>query len=104
MTRRLRTGVLHAQLAVDGMELVRLRSSNCATPQQSPLHQPYHRRRRCPVNPWIILGIVLFVAWAVLWLMFRIATGLIHLLVIIAIAMFIWGLVKRGARAVNRRV
>jgi hypothetical protein len=56
------------------------------------------------VNPWIILGIVLFVAWAVLWLMFRIATGLIHLLVIIAIAMFIWGLVKRGARAVNRRV
>ena len=56
------------------------------------------------MNPWIILGIVLFVAWAVLWLMFRIATGLIHLLVIIAIAMFIWGLVKRGARAVNRRV
>ncbi|HUF66573.1 MAG TPA: hypothetical protein VMM17_11425 [Gemmatimonadaceae bacterium] len=56
------------------------------------------------MNPWIILGIVLFVAWAVLWLMFRIATGLIHLLVIIAIAMFIWGLMKRGARAVNRRV
>jgi hypothetical protein len=56
------------------------------------------------VNPWVILGIVLLVFWAVLWLMFRIATGLIHLLVIIAIVAIVGGLLKRGARAVNRRL
>lgn len=51
---------------------------------------------------WI--GILLLVAWAVLWLGFHIVTGAIHLLVIIAVAMIVWGLVKRGARAVDRHV
>lgn len=48
---------------------------------------------------WI--GVVLFVLWVVLWLGFHIVSGLVHLLAIVAIAMIIWGLVKRGANAVS---
>ena len=55
------------------------------------------------MNPWVILGIGLLVLWAVLWLMFKVATGLIHLLVIVALVAIVWGLLRRGARAVKRR-
>jgi hypothetical protein len=55
------------------------------------------------VNPWVILGIALLVFWAVLWFMFKVATGLIHLLVIVALVAIVWGLLKRGARAVKGR-
>jgi len=48
------------------------------------------------------LGIILIVLWAVLWLGFHIVSGLIHLLIIIGIIMIVWGLIKRGARAVDR--
>ena len=51
---------------------------------------------------WI--GIVLLVVWAVLWLGFKIVSGLVHVLVIAGIVLIIWGLVKRGARAVGNRV
>ena len=52
----------------------------------------------------VALGILLLVAWAVLWLGFHIAGGLIHLLVVIGVVMLVWGLVKRGARAVDRKI
>ena len=52
----------------------------------------------------VILGIVLLVAWGVLWLGFNIVSGVVHLLVVVAVALIIWGLVKRGARAVNKHV
>lgn len=52
----------------------------------------------------VALGILLLVAWAVLWLVFHVASGLIHLLVIIGVVMLVWGLVKRGARAVDRKI
>jgi hypothetical protein len=42
-------------------------------------------------------------AWAVLWLGFKIVSGVVHLLVIVGLAMLVWALVKRGARAVGRR-
>lgn len=47
------------------------------------------------------LGAALLVLWGVLWLGFHIVSGLVHLLAIIAIAMIIWGLVKRGANAIR---
>jgi hypothetical protein len=51
---------------------------------------------------WI--GIVLLVLWGVLWLGFHIVSGLVHLIVVVAIAMIVWGLLKKGARAVDRRI
>jgi hypothetical protein len=50
------------------------------------------------------LGIVLLVLWAVLWLGFKIVSGVVHLLVIIGVVLLVWGLLKKGARAVGRRL
>lgn len=49
---------------------------------------------------WI--GFVLVALWGVLWLGFHVVSGLVHLLVLVAIVMIVWGLVKRGANAVDR--
>jgi len=49
------------------------------------------------------LGVVLLVLWAILWLGFKIIGGIVHLLVLLAIVFIIWGLVKKGARAVSNR-
>ncbi len=54
-------------------------------------------------NGIVGLGVLLLVVWAVLWLGFKIVSGVVHLLVIIGLAMLVWGLVKRGARAVSHR-
>ena len=43
----------------------------------------------------------LIVLWVVLWLVLKIASVLIHLLVVAGIILLIWGLVKRGARAIR---
>ncbi len=51
--------------------------------------------------PTLWLGIVLVVAWAFMWLGLKIATGLIHLLVILGLVLVVWGLIKRGARAIT---
>ena len=51
---------------------------------------------------YLWLGIVLIVTWAVLWLGLKIATGFIHLVVIVGLALSIWGALKRGARAITR--
>ncbi len=56
------------------------------------------------MNGLVMLGVVLVVIWAVLWLGFHIVSGLVHLLVVVGLAMLVWGIVKRGARAVNNRV
>jgi hypothetical protein len=50
------------------------------------------------------LGVVLVVLWAVLWLGLKIVSGVVHLLVVIGLAFVVWGLVKRGARAVGNRL
>ena len=49
------------------------------------------------------LGVVLVVAWVVLWLGFKIVSGVVHILVLLGLAMLVWALVKRGARAVSGR-
>jgi len=46
-------------------------------------------------------GGLLIVLWIVLWLVLKIASVLIHLLVVAGIILLIWGLVKRGARAIR---
>ena len=53
------------------------------------------------MQPLVLLGIVLVVLWAVLWLGLKIATGMIHVLAIVGLAFVIWGLIKRGARAIT---
>ena len=51
---------------------------------------------------WI--GIVLLVLWGVLWLGFHLVSGLVHLLAVAAVALIAWGLVRKGARAIDRRL
>lgn len=50
---------------------------------------------------WI--GIALLVLWAVLWLGFQLVSGIVHLLVVVGVVLLVWGLVKKGARAVGDR-
>ena len=47
------------------------------------------------------LGIALVIFWAVLWLGLKIATGFIHLLFLVGLVLVVWGLIKRGARAIT---
>ncbi len=56
------------------------------------------------MNGLVMLGVVLVVIWAVLWLGFHIVSGLVHLLVVVGLVILVWGIVKRGARAANNRV
>ena len=46
-------------------------------------------------------GVSLIVLWVVLWLVLKIASFLIHLLVVAGIVLLIWGLIKRGAKAIR---
>jgi hypothetical protein len=43
---------------------------------------------------WI--GIVMVIAWAILWLGIKIAIGAVHLLLLLGAVMIVWGLVHRG--------
>ena len=56
---------------------------------------------RIRIMPSLWLGIIIVVAWAFMWLGLKVATGMIHLLAVIGLALVIWGLVKRGARAIT---
>lgn len=51
---------------------------------------------------WV--GILLLILWVVLWLGFKIVSGVVHLLVLAGVILLIWGLVKRGARAMDNRL
>ena len=50
----------------------------------------------------VSLGILLVILWAVAWLVFKTASLLIHLLLLVGVIMLIVGLVKRAGRAVSR--
>ena len=56
------------------------------------------------MHAFVWLGVVLLVLWAVLWLGFKIVSGIVHLLVIAAVVFIIWGIVKKGAHAVGKRM
>jgi hypothetical protein len=53
------------------------------------------------MQPLVWLGIALVVLWGFLWLGLKIASGLIHILIVVGLAFVIWGLLKRGARALT---
>jgi hypothetical protein len=61
-------------------------------------------RKEETVHPLVWLGIALLVLWGILWLGFKIVSGVIHLLVIVGVVFLAWGLAKRGARAVRNRL
>ena len=56
------------------------------------------------MHPIAMLGIVLLVLWAALWLGFHVVSGVVHLLLLAGALFLIWGLVKRGARAIDRHI
>ena len=53
------------------------------------------------MRPLVVLGIVLVALWAILWLGLKVASGLVHIVFIVGLALVIWGLLKRGARAIT---
>jgi hypothetical protein len=46
------------------------------------------------------IGVVLIVAWLVLWLFVKITAVAIHLLFLVGIAMLLFGFLKRGSSSV----
>ena len=56
------------------------------------------------MHGFVWIGIVLLVLWAILWLGFKIVSGIVHLVVVVAIVLIVWGLLKKGARAVSNRM
>ena len=68
------------------------------------MRPPVPLSRRFFMHPFVWLGIALVVLWVILWLGLKIVSGVIHLLVIVGIVLLVWGLVKKGARAVDRRL
>ena len=56
------------------------------------------------VHVLVWIGVGLLFLWAILWLGFKIVSGIVHLLVVLAIVLIIWGLVKKGAHAVGKRL
>jgi hypothetical protein len=55
------------------------------------------------MHPFVWLGVVLLIAWAVLWLGFQIISGIVHLLALAAVVFIVWGLLKKGVNAVTDR-
>ena len=43
------------------------------------------------------LGVVMVIAWAVLWLGIKMAIGAIHLLLVLGLVAIGWGLLKAGS-------
>jgi hypothetical protein len=56
------------------------------------------------MHPFVWLGVVLLIGWAILWLGFHIISGLVHLVAIAAVVLIVWGLLKKGGRAVADRL
>ncbi|MCU0627304.1 MAG: hypothetical protein MUF21_12590 [Gemmatimonadaceae bacterium] len=56
------------------------------------------------MHPLVWLGVAFLVLWGVLWLGLKIVSGVVHLLIIVGLALIVWGLVRRGARAVSNRI
>ncbi|MBW3573029.1 MAG: hypothetical protein KY467_18185 [Gemmatimonadetes bacterium] len=50
------------------------------------------------MHPMVWLGLALLVLWAIAWLVLKVVSFAVHLLLIAAVLFVVWGLVKRGAR------
>ncbi len=49
----------------------------------------------------VLVGILMIIAWAFLWLWLKIVSGLIHIIPIVALVFIIWGMLQRGKRALQ---
>jgi len=56
------------------------------------------------MHAFVWVGILLVALWAVLFLAFKIVSGIVHLVVLVGVVLLVWGLVKKGAKAVKNRV
>jgi len=54
------------------------------------------------MHGFVWIGVALLALWALLWLVFKVVSGIVHVIVLVAVVMIVWGLVKRGAAAVKR--
>lgn len=50
----------------------------------------------------VLLGIILLIVWAVLWFWIKVVSGLIHLVAVLALVMIVWGMMQKGARALQK--
>ena len=50
------------------------------------------------------LGVILLIAWFLLVFVFKLVAGFVHLIVVVALALLIFGFIKRGARKVSGRM
>ncbi len=50
---------------------------------------------------FIWLGLVLVGLWLLAWLVFKVVGFAVHLLLVAAVVLIVWGLLKRGARRVG---
>jgi hypothetical protein len=41
------------------------------------------------------LGVVMVLCWGLLWLGIKIAVGAVHLLLLVGVALIVWGLIRR---------
>ena len=53
------------------------------------------------MHPMVWLGVALLVLWVLAWLVFKIVSFAVHVLLIAAVVFLVWGLLKRGARKVG---
>jgi hypothetical protein len=56
------------------------------------------------MRTWVTLGIVVLALWAVLWLVFKVVGWMVHLLVLVGLALLLYGLVRRGVRQTRERM
>ena len=63
-----------------------------------------HINREAFMHAFVWVGILLVALWAVLFLAFKIVSGIVHLVVLVGVVLLVWGLVKKGAKAVKNRV
>ena len=54
------------------------------------------------MHGFVWAGVALFAVWAALWLVFKVVSGLVHVIVLVAVVLIVWGLLKRGATALKR--
>lgn len=48
------------------------------------------------MKPLVWLGLALIVAWGILWLGIKMAVFAVHLLLLVGVALIVWGLLRRG--------
>lgn len=53
------------------------------------------------MHPLLWAGIALLALWLVLWLVLKVVSFAVHLVLIAAVVLVAWGLIKRGARKVG---